>query len=90
MSREICPRCGLMADAVETIKAERMPDLDGARRYDLVGHVYYHPGDKRCGVPRVGESYLIRFLPSPKGIASETTAAPIYPRDRGTGDDARY
>ena len=56
---EKCPRCGLEVDAVETIKAERMPDRNGNRVYDLVGHVYYHPSRFHCAVPRVGEAYTI-------------------------------
>lgn len=80
-----------MADAVETIKAQRMPDADGTRRHDLVGHVYYHPGDKRCGVPRLGEAYII--YPPPKNAhfsrpVTGTADAPMHYPGRGTGDDA--
>jgi hypothetical protein len=48
-----------MADAVKTIKAERMPGVNGANRFELVGHVYYHPGGLHCAVPKIGEAYTI-------------------------------
>lgn len=88
MSMEKCPRCGLMADAVETIKAQRMPDIYGNRDHDLLGHVYYHPSGIHCAVPRIGEAYAI----CPKGyVISQPfglTGSGLGPIE-GTTDGAR-
>lgn len=48
-----------MADSVKTIKAERMPGVNGANRFELVGHVYHHASGANCAVPKVGEAYAI-------------------------------
>lgn len=83
---EKCPRCGLMADAVETIKAEKMPDVNGTKRYDLVGHVYYHPSGVNCAVPRIGEAYTICpgyvIVPQPDLL---TGSGPILDATDATG-----
>lgn len=57
--KEKCPRCGLMVDAVKTIRAEGMPGVNGANRFHLVGHVYYHPSGIQCAIPKAGEAYAI-------------------------------
>lgn len=78
---EKCPRCGLMADAVETIKAPRMPDVNGDRIYDLVGHIYYHSSGTNCAVPRIGVAYAI--CPGYGAICLEYQ---LVPHLTGTGD----
>lgn len=101
--KDKCPRCGLMADAVKAIRAEGMPGVNGANRFHLVGHVYYHSSGIHCAIPRVGKNYAI-YPPKihivtpatgdvPVDLGSRMTdgtigAVPAYP-NRGTDDSAR-